>query len=169
MNFFIHRTNNKSIAHVTYYKKKILCYVGKNGIGKKKREGDLITPKGWYKMEKIFYREDKVSNLRSSLPTFRIKKNCAWCVDSKHPDYNSLIRKPSKYKYEELFRDDDLYDIVIVLDFNLNPSIKHKGSAIFIHCCSQEKNYTEGCIALKKKNLIELIKHITPLSKLVIY
>ena len=80
MNFFIHRTNNKSIAHVTYDKKKILCYVGKNGIGEKKREGDLITPKGWYKMEKIFYREDKVSNFRSSLPTFRIKKNCAWCV-----------------------------------------------------------------------------------------
>ena len=147
--------------------KKILCYVGKNGIGEKKRRGPNYS-KGWYKMEKIFYREDKVSNFRSSLPTFRIKKIVLGVLTQSILIYNSLIRKPSKYKYEELFRDDDLYDIVIVLGFNLNPSTKYKGSAIFIHCCSHEKNYTEGCVALKK-NLIELIKHITPLSKLVIY
>ena len=98
MNFFIHRTNNKSIAHVTYDKKNsLLCR--KNGIGEKKRERLNYSKVGikW----KRFFTEDKVSNFRSSLPTFRIK-NCAWCVDSKHPDYNSLIRTPSKYKYEEL-------------------------------------------------------------------
>ena len=168
MNVFVHRSNNKNIAYLYYNKKKIMCFVGKNGIGKKCREGDFMTPKGIFKMNMVFFRGDKIKKIKSRLPLMRIKKNFAWCVDSRNIKYNSFFQRTIKCKHEDLHRLDDLYDIIIVINYNFNPTIKYKGSAIFIHCSDKKTKYTEGCLAIKKEDLLNLIQSLSPGSQLII-
>ena len=134
----------------------------------KKREGDKITPKGRYKLIKIFYKKRQLNEIRTKIPKIEIKKNFAWCTDSNNKSYNSLINKPIGCEYEDLFREDNLYDIMIVLDFNYTSPIKYKGSAIFLHCSENETKFTEGCIAMKKKDLLKLIPRITLSCNLII-
>ena len=112
---------------------KIKCSLGKRGIGLKKREGDNITPKGKFKIISIMYRKDKVPYLKSKIKKLVIKKNMGWCDDPKSKSYNKLIKFPFKYKAEKLYRKDNIYDIILVLDFNSKPIKSGKGSAIFIH------------------------------------
>ena len=138
-NIFVNRSNNKNIAYLFFKNKKISCFVGKNGIGYKKKEGDLITPKGVFKVVRIFYRPDKLKKIKSGIPTYEIKKYYKWCTDPKNVNYNSLVLKKINCIYENLFRDDDLYDLILVLNYNLNKK-KYRGSAIFIHCMSEKKN-----------------------------
>ena len=168
MNLFVKKSHRKNIAYVYHEKKKFICYVGKNGIGLKKREGDKITPKGRYKLIKIFYKKRQLNEIRTKIPKIEIKKNFAWCTDSNNKSYNSLINKPIGCEYEDLFRADDLYDIIIVLDFNYTSPKKYKGSAIFLHCSKNETKFTEGCIAMKKKDLLKLIPRITLSCNLII-
>ena len=169
MNLFVKRSHRKNIAYVYHEKKKFVCFVGKNGIGAKKREGDLITPKGKFKLKKIFYKKKELNKTKVKIPKIEIKKSFAWCTDSNNKRYNSLISKPMGCEYEDMFRKDSLYDIVIVLDFNYTSPIKYKGSAIFLHCSENKTKFTEGCIAMAKKDLMELIPHITVSSSLIIY
>ena len=150
-------------------KKKFICFVGKNGIGSKKREGDFITPKGKFKLKKVFYKKKELNKIKTRIPKTEIKKNFAWCTDSNNTKYNSLISKPMGCGYEDLFRKDSLYDIIIVLDFNYTSPIKYKGSAIFLHCSETKTKFTEGCIAMEKKDLLKLIPHFTLSSSLIIY
>lgn len=83
-----------------------------------------------------------------------------WCNDPKSKDYNKLIKLPSKYNYEVLHRKENTYDIIIVLNYNMSPIIKNKGSAIFIHVAKKDYRKTEGCIALKKTDLLKILKII---------
>ena len=83
-----------------------------------------------------------------------------WCNDSKSKNYNRLIKLPSVYNFEKLFKNNNTYDILIVLDYNMNPTIKNKGSAIFIHVAKKNYKKTEGCIALKKNDLLKIIKKL---------
>ena len=83
-----------------------------------------------------------------------------WCDDVSSDEYNKLITLPSKYKYEKLFRKDNVYDIILVLDYNMRPIRKFKGSAIFIHIAKQKFTKTEGCIAIKKNELKKIVKKI---------
>jgi len=91
-----------------------------------------------------------------------------WCDDSRSHLYNQQIKLPNKYSHEKLFRNDNLYDLILVLNYNINPTIKHKGSAIFIHIAKNYFKKTKGCITLKKKNLIELISKIKKNTKIKI-
>ena len=168
MNLFVKKSHKKNIAYVWHEKKKFICFVGKNGIGFKKREGDLITPKGRFKLIKIFYKKKELNQINTIIPKVEIKKNFAWCTDSRNKKYNSLISKPYGCEYEDLFRKDNLYDIFIILDFNYNSPIKYKGSAIFLHCSESKTKFTEGCIAMSKKDLLKLIPHITSSSNIII-
>ena len=83
-----------------------------------------------------------------------------WCNDSRSKNYNRLIKLPSVYNFEKLFKNNNTYDILIVLDYNMNPTIKNKGSAIFIHVAKKNYKKTEGCIALKKNDLLKIIKKL---------
>lgn len=166
-NVFINKSINKNIAYLSFKNKIISCTVGKNGIGIKKKEGDNITPKGVFKVVKVFYRSDKLKKISAGIPVFEIKKKYKWCTDPKNPNYNSLIVSKVNCIYENLFRDDNLYDLILVLNYN-HKKIKYRGSAIFIHCKSSKKRFTEGCIALNKEDLIPLIKSLTPLTKFII-
>ena len=88
-----------------------------------------------------------------------------WCDDARSKDYNKLIKLPFKYSFERLYRKDNIYDIILVLDFNMNPIKKYKGSAIFIHVAKNNYKKTKGCIAIKKKDLILLLRKINKRTK----
>ena len=158
---------NKS-GYLKYQDLKFKCALGKHGINKKKKEGDKITPKWTYKIVNIYYRKDRIKKISSKLKLIKIKKNMGWCDDPNNKNYNQLIKIPSKYSYERLFRKENIYDLIIVLNYNMNPVIKDKGSAIFIHIAKKRFQPTEGCIAISKKNLLYLIKNISKNTKIKI-
>ena len=139
---------------------KIKCSIGKRGIGTKKKEGDQITPKGKFKIKIILYRKDRITNLKSEIMKLPIQKNMGWCDDPNSNNYNKLIKFPFKYSAEKLYRNDNTYDIILVLNYNLNPVRKGKGSAIFIHVAKKNYNKTLGCIAVSKKDIKKIIKKI---------
>ena len=136
------------------------CATGKNGISCNKVEGDGCTPTGIYSIEKIYYRADKVVLPNLDLPTIAINKNFGWCDDVDSQDYNKLIKFPFEPSAEVLFRDDDIYDILCVMNYNRNPIIKNKGSAIFMHISRHNYASTEGCVALKKGDLNHILTKI---------
>tara|TARA_B100001063_G_C16652910_1_gene496914 strand:- start:324 stop:824 length:501 start_codon:yes stop_codon:yes gene_type:complete len=154
--------------YLTYNKYKAKCAVGKRGIGFKRKEGDLITPIGNYKIKYILYRKDRINKIQSRIKKIAIKKNMGWCDDPKSENYNKLIKLPFEYSCEKLYKRENIYDIIIVLDFNINPIIKNKGSAIFIHVAKKNYLKTEGCIAVKKTHLLKIIKEIRADTKVVI-
>ena len=126
----------------------------------KKKEGDNITPKGKFKIKLIMYRKDRILNFKTKLTKLGIYKNMGWCDDPLSKNYNKLIRFPFAYNAEKLYRNDNIYDIVLVLNFNTDPIIKNRGSAIFIHIAKKNYKNTEGCIAIKKTDLKKLVKKI---------
>ena len=135
----------------------------------KKREGDKCTPLGKWKLENIYLRKDKKLNLRLNKlirkKTIFIDKNFVWCDDPFNFHYNKLMKlkqneNKSQFSYENLYRKDDVYDIVIEINYNKKPIIKNKGSAIFIHCSFDDRRSTLGCVALKKNNLKFIINNL---------
>ena len=135
--------------YLTYKNYKAKCAIGKRGIGNKKKEGDLITPKGLYKIKCVLYRKDRIKKVMSKIKKIIIKKNMGWCDDPRSKAYNKIIKLPSNFSYEKLYRKNNIYDIILVLNYNMNPIIKNKGSAIFIHISKKNYKKTEGCIGLK--------------------
>ena len=158
---------NKS-GFLKYKKLKFKCALGKAGIRKKKREGDNITPKGTFKIVKIYYRNDRIKKISSKFRLIEITKNIGWCDDPKSRKYNQPIKLPTKYSHEILYRRDNIYDLILVLNYNMKPTIKNKGSAIFIHMAKENYKKTAGCVALKKVDLIFLIKEINKNTKVII-
>jgi L,D-peptidoglycan transpeptidase YkuD (ErfK/YbiS/YcfS/YnhG family) len=150
---------NKS-GYLKYKKLKFKCALGKAGIGKKKREGDNVTPTGTFKIVKIYYRSDRVKKISSKLRLIEITKNMGWCDDPNSKNYNKLINLPSKYSHEKLFKKNNIYNVIVVLNYNMKPVIKNKGSAIFIHIAKKNYQPTQGCIALKKNDLLKLLSKI---------
>ena len=155
--------------YLIYNKYKVKCALGKRGIGNKKKEGDLITPKGHFKIKYVLYRKDRIENIKTTFKKIVIRKNMGWCDDPRSEDYNRLIKYPFFGSSEKLFRKDNLYDVILVLNFNMRPVIKNKGSAIFIHIASKKFTATKGCIAIKKNEILKLIKLIDRNVKIRIY
>ena len=159
------RLKNKEYLIVDEFKFK--CSIGKKGLKSKKTEGDHCTPIGVFKIGKVYYRPDRIKKIDTMLKTKTIKKNMGWCDDPYNKNYNKEIVLNKKNKGEILFRKDNAYDVLIVIEYNTNKTKPFKGSAIFIHLT---KNYrpTEGCIALKKNDLLILLKIINKNSKIEI-
>jgi len=127
----------------------------------------LITPKGLFKIKYILYRKDRVK-ISTILKKKVLKKNMGWCDDPRSSHYNKLIKLPFAHNHEKLFKRENIYDIVLVLNYNMNPVKKNKGSAIFIHVAKNNFKKTEGCVAIKKPSLIKLIKKINQNTKVKI-
>ena len=147
---------------------KAKCAIGKRGIGIKRKEGDLITPIGKYKIKYILYRKDRIRKIQSKLKKIVITKNMGWCDDPKSKDYNKLIKLPTNYSYEKLYRRESIYDLILVLNFNMRPIVKKKGSAIFIHIAKKNHKKTEGCVAINKIQLLKIIKKLKKNTKVLI-
>ena len=146
--------------YLKYNQYKVKCAIGKRGIGQKNKEGDLITPIGQYKIRYILYRKDRIKKIQSKLKKIVIKKSMGWCDDTKSKKYNKLINLPFNYNYERLFRTENIYDIILVLNYNMSPIKKNKGSAIFIHVAKKNYKRTQGCVAVKKSDLLKILKEI---------
>ena len=149
--------NKKYLTFNNYTAK---CARGKRGIGNKTKEGDLITPKGSYKVKYVLYRRDRIKKISTKLKKIIIKKNMGWCDDVRSNQYNKLIKLPSNYSHEKLYKKERIYDVILVLNYNMKPIIKNRGSAIFIHVSRKNYKKTEGCVALKKVHLIKVLKEL---------
>ena len=152
-----------------FQKYKLRCSIGKRGISINKKEGDKKTPKGEFKLKYILYRKDRIFDLKTRLKKIVIKKRMGWCDDPNSNYYNKIINFPSKYSAEKLWKKENVYDIIIVIDYNLNPVIKNKGSAIFIHIAKRKYQPTNGCIAVSKKNIRLIANAINKKTKIKIH
>ena len=145
---------------------KYKCAIGNGGFRDKKKEGDGCTPIGVFQVTDILYREDKIKTLVTNYSLQKISPTDGWCDDPKSKHYNTKIKFPFANGAEELFRQDDRYDIVCVTNHNQNPIVPGAGSAIFIHVASEDYSATAGCIALSLKDLTEILSTLTKTTEL---
>lgn len=138
------------------------CALGKGGVTTDKIEGDGATPVGRYLFRRALFRPDRINEPETKLDIQEIKQDDGWCDDPKHPSYNRPIKRPFSASHEALWRDDHIYDIIVILAHNDNPPLPGKGSAIFFHLARDHYEPTEGCIAVKQKDMLEILKTIQP-------
>tara|TARA_B100000575_G_C22975064_1_gene562808 strand:- start:86 stop:580 length:495 start_codon:yes stop_codon:yes gene_type:complete len=158
---------NKHTLQIDEFKFK--CCIGKNGSTNNKKEGDKKTPRGIFKIENLYYRKDRIKKPLTALKCIKIKKSMGWCDDILLPKkYNKLIKVDKKIKHEKLKRKDHKYDLIIPIKYNFKNPIPGRGSCIFIHLT---KNYkpTAGCIALKQRDLLIILKLVKKSSKIKIF
>tara|TARA_B110000014_G_scaffold190808_1_gene139580 strand:+ start:580 stop:1074 length:495 start_codon:yes stop_codon:yes gene_type:complete len=144
------------------------CCIGKNGVTRRKKEGDYKTPLGTFKIEELFFRKDRIKRPKTSLEVIAINQSMGWCDDINYPSkYNRLIKTNNKIKHERLRRNDKKYDLFIPISYNRkNPKVGI-GSCIFIHLTKDYKP-TAGCIALKKNDFLIMLKLIKKNTKIKI-
>ena len=147
---------------------RVKCSIGKRGITSQKIEGDGKTPRGAFKFKSIFYRKDRVSKIKTQLKKNIINKNMGWCDDTNSKQYNRLVKLPFGSSNEKLWLKENIYDLLIVINYNLRPVVKNKGSAIFLHIARRNYKPTKGCIAISKKDMIQMIKKMDNKSKIII-
>lgn len=144
------------------------CALGRGGVRTDKREGDGATPAGDWPMHSLFYRPDRLDLPETSLPTRPITERDGWCDDPSHKDYNRLVALPFAASHERLWRDDRLYDGLIVLGYNTDPPVPGLGSAIFLHIARADYGPTEGCVALAPPDFRDLVAVCGPDSRVII-
>jgi len=151
------------------YKRKIYrCSIGKNGLSNNKIEGDNCSPTGIFTLGKLYVRTDRIKNIETKFKYVPIKKNMAWSDDPDSPNYNKLFFTSKSHK-EKLFRTDNIYDLVLVINYNIFPTIAYNGSAIFIHIAKRNFDPTNGCIAIKKSDFKEILITLKPSDKIKIH
>lgn len=157
---------NKDTLQIDDFKFK--CCIGKRGFTKNKREGDKKTPKGIFGIENVYFRKDRKRKPKTSIKCIEIKKSMGWCNDVRFPKiYNKLFKIKNQIKHEKLKRRDYKYDYIIPIKYNFKKTIPNLGSCIFIHITKDYKP-TAGCIALKEKDFLILLKLIKKKTKIKI-
>jgi L,D-peptidoglycan transpeptidase YkuD (ErfK/YbiS/YcfS/YnhG family) len=136
--------------------------IGAGGIGVKRREGDGVTPVGVFPPRLVFYRVDRLACPSTALPVAKIEFDDGWCDAPLDPLYNRRIKRPYGASTETLWRDDHLYDLLVVLGFNDAPVVPGAGSAIFLHVARPDFAPTTGCIALALDNLVKVVATLAP-------
>jgi L,D-peptidoglycan transpeptidase YkuD (ErfK/YbiS/YcfS/YnhG family) len=146
------------------------CAIGQNGVTASKREGDGATPAGTWKLDEVLWRSDRNLGRRvaCALPARAIRPDQGWCDAPADRNYNRAIRHPYPARAECLWREDHLYDIVVVLGYNRRPRLRGRGSAIFLHVARPDYAPTEGCIALRERDLRLLLSRVGRRSQIAI-
>ena len=158
---------NKHTLQIDEFKFK--CCIGKNGSTRDKKEGDKKTPKGTFKIENLYFRKDRKEKPSTLLKCIEIKEDMGWCDDVRFPKkYNKLFKVEEIVKHEKLKRKDHKYDFIIPIKYNFNKPITGLGSCIFIHLTKDYKP-TAGCVALKEKDFLIMLKLIKINSKVKIF
>ena len=158
---------NKHTLQVDEFK--FRCCIGKKGLTNNKKEGDKKTPKGTFEIEHLYFRKDRKKKPTTLLKCIEIKKDMGWCNDSKFlKKYNKLLKIEKKIKHEKLKRKDYKYDLLIPIKYNFKKPVADRGSCIFIHLTKDYKP-TAGCIALKEKDFLIMVKLIKKNTKIKIY
>jgi L,D-peptidoglycan transpeptidase YkuD (ErfK/YbiS/YcfS/YnhG family) len=142
------------------------CTVGEGGIREDKVEGDAATPAGEYPLRRVYFRNDRLVLPKVRLPARPISEHDGWCDDPRSPTYNRLVHVPNDWSAEKMWREDGLYDLVVVVGYNDDPPEGEWGSAIFLHVAREDYAPTKGCVAFSQTDLMELVALIGPATKL---
>jgi L,D-peptidoglycan transpeptidase YkuD (ErfK/YbiS/YcfS/YnhG family) len=144
------------------------CALGRNGRQRVKREGDGATPTGRLRLLQLLYRPDRLVRPATGLPVAPIAPDSGWCDDPRERRYNRPVRLPFGASHERLWRDDHLYDLLIVLNYNIAPVRPGAGSAIFFHLATADLAPTEGCVAIARAPMLTLLTRVDQRSYLEI-
>lgn len=145
------------------------CAIGHGGAGAKRGEGDGITPVGRWPVRRVLYRPDRLAPPATALPVAAIAPDDGWCDDPQDPaNYNRPVKKPYPGSHEDLWRDDRLYDLIVVLGFNDDPPMAGGGSAIFLHIAHVGFTPTSGCVAVDSEAIHILIAALSPGSSVYV-
>ncbi len=134
------------------------CKLGRSGIRAHKTEGDGATPAGTFPLRHVFYRGDRLGPIATDLPCSEIGESDGWCDEPDDPLYNRKVILPHSSSTERMWRDDNQYDVVVVLGHNDDPVVPRKGSAIFLHVKNSNGNATAGCIALTRDEILNVLR-----------
>lgn len=144
------------------------CALGRSGLRLRKCEGDGATPIGRWPLRYVLYRSDRVVVPRSRLPVFPIRPDDGWCDDPSSDRYNQPVTLPSEASAETLWRDDALYDIIVVLGHNDRPPVPGRGSAIFLHIAAPGYAATEGCVAVTRRDMLGILERCGPSTEMIV-
>lgn len=144
------------------------CALGRSGIVSTKREGDGATPRGRFRFEEARFRNDRIARPQAAVSLKALRTDDGWCDAPTDRNYNRPVQHPYPASAERMWRADGLYDLVLILDYNRRPRRRHAGSAIFMHVAGDGLAPTEGCIALRRHDLLRLLPQIDRKTRLVI-
>ena len=144
------------------------CTIGSSGFSHNKKEGDRATPVGRYHLRQVFYRADRIAMPISNLPIKVLDKLDGWCDDPNSHLYNRHVRLPFSASHEELWREDHLYDLIVVIGYNDDPVVKGVGSAIFMHVAAPQLTPTHGCVGLELPALQAVVERLAPDTVMVL-
>lgn len=161
-------TPRASNGWLIYGNRIVRCALGREGIVALKREGDGATPRGQFRLESARFRADRINRPRTALPLAPTRKSDGWCDATKDRNYNRPVRHPYPASAERLWRTDALYDLLVIVDYNRRPRRRGAGSAIFLHVAGDGLAPTEGCVALRRHDLVKLLPHINRHTRLVV-
>lgn len=155
-------TSGSHRGHLQFGNRIVECALGRSGIGHKTTEGDGITPIGLWPLRHVLFRPDRLERPESHLPMTEIGAQDGWCDAADDPNYNRHVKLPYPTSHEKLWRQDDLYDVVVIIGFNDDPIVNGAGSAIFLHIATSDYSATEGCVAIHKQHMLRLLKECRP-------
>lgn len=150
----------KLSGKLIYKGEEFKCAIGREGVTADKKEGDKATPAGCFPIHKIYFRKDRLGDIKSKLPAKALEPSDGWCDDPDDPKYNKLIKLPYGASHETLWRKDGLYDVIVALGYNDDPPVPGKGSAIFMHVARPGYSPTAGCIALALPDLLKILEQV---------
>ena len=142
--------------------------LGHGGIKANKREGDGATPRGVFRLKRLWWRADRHPRPATLLPVQRIAADDGWCEDPSDRNYNRPVKLPPQSKADRLRRTDHLYDFIIELDHNTRPRVVGRGSAVFIHAARPGFAPTAGCVALELKMLRRLLARLGSHTRIMV-
>lgn len=145
---------------------KVPCVLGRGGIRRDKREGDGATPVGEFPLRRVLWRADRLERPETILPCQPIAPDDGWCDESADPAYNRPVRHPYPASAEHLWRDDPLYDVIVVIGHNDDPVVPGMGSAVFLHVARADGGPTAGCVAFARADLLRLLHDCEPDTRL---
>ncbi len=145
-----------------YNEMAIPCALGFGGIAAGKKEGDGVSPAGKWPLRRILYRADRIGEIVSELPAHALTPEQGWCDAPNNENYNCQVTMPYPASAEKLWRQDGLYDVIVVLGYNDAPVIHGKGSAIFLHIARSGYLPTQGCVAISLPHMKDLLRCCGP-------
>jgi len=160
---------DSSLAWASLGERRWRCVIGAGGVREDKVEGDGATPTGVYPLRHLYFRNDRLVLPKVRLPARPIGEHDGWCDDPRSPAYNRLVRIPNGWSHEKMWREDGLYDLLVVVGYNDDPPEGEWGSAIFLHIARDDMSPTHGCVAFARNDLLELVTLIGPETKLNIH
>lgn len=157
-----------TVGRLSFGNLQFRCALGRGGIRSRKREGDGATPRGTFKLEGAYWRSDALRRPQTAIPLRKTRPDDGWCDAANDRNYNCAVKHPYPASAERLWRQDRLYDVVVVIDYNRHPRVRAKGSAIFMHVAERGLKPTEGCVALARPDLLKLLARINRKTRIII-